>query len=146
MNVITCIINPDLIVAKGVALFAEMVNEGKAQDYVEDVTKRLCIGLANGGTQTVIDANTTIPCKNRVTLCNNVQGDKLELRLYQGDSLMAEHNDYIGKLVYEYHRVVEPNEGLVDVSVEVTGDGIVELSGSEVLYGEVEQAIKLTAR
>lgn len=34
---------PDLTVAKGVALYAEMYEQGIAFDIVDDVTKRLCI-------------------------------------------------------------------------------------------------------
>lgn len=146
LEIIPCVIDPDLIVAKGVALYAEMMNEGKAQELVEDVTKRLCLELVNGGTQTIIEENTIVPCKNRVTVSNSSECDYLELRLYQGDSLIAKNNAYIGTLRFEYGRVVAEDEGLVDVSVEVTGDGVVVLSASEVLFGDVEQVIKLTAR
>ena len=70
----------------------------------------------------------------------------MQLRLYQGDSLIAENNDYIGTLKFDYGRVVEADGGLVDVIVDVTGDGVVTLSAAEVLFGEEAQTIKLTAR
>lgn len=140
-------INPDLIVAKGVSIYAEMLNDGKAETYVEDVTKRLCIEDENGRGVTIIDSNSIIPCRNSITVSNSVTGDTLSLKLYQGDSIVAKNNDYIGTLVYDYGREVEKNDGIVEVTVEVSSDGVITLHANEVLFGDdYAQEIKLTAR
>lgn len=140
-------VNPDLIVAKGVALYAQLLQEGKATTYVEDVTKRLCIEDESGRGITVIDSNSIIPCRNSITVNNSKTGDELSLKLYQGDSIVAKNNDYVGTLVYDYGREVEQNEGVVEVTVEVSVDGVISLIANEVLFGdEFAQEIKLTAR
>lgn len=140
-------INPDLIVAKGVAIYAKMLYEGKVESFIEDVTKRLCIEDANGRSLTIIDSNTIVPCRNTITVSNDKAGDKLRLKLYQGDSMVAKNNAYIGTLVYDYDRFVEANDGVVEVSVEVSPDGVISLTATDVLFGdESMQTIELQSR
>lgn len=140
-------INPDIIVAKGVALYAELLQLGKAVSYIEDVTKKLCIEDENGRGITIIDSNSIIPCRNSITVNNSQKGNNLSLKLYQGDSIIVKNNAYIGTLVYDYGREVEQNEGIVEVTVEVSTDGVISLTANEVLFGdEFKQEIKLTAR
>ena len=139
-------INPDLIVAKGVAIYAELMNEGKVKGFIEDVTKRLCIEEASGKSITIIESNTIIPCKSTITVSNSEDCDTLRLKLYQGDSIVARNNSYIGTLVYDYGRVVNTKDGVVEVTVEVSNDGIILLSANEILFGEeYAQKITLTA-
>lgn len=143
---ITSDVNPDLVVAKGVALYAKMMYDGVARDCVEDVTKRLCIEDSNGKSITIIDSNSIIPCRNTVTVNNSEKSDRLCLRLYQGDSLVAKKNDYIGTLEFDYGHEVAPDEGLVEVTVEVSNDGIISLTAEDVLSFGLAQSVKLTAR
>ena len=71
----------------------------------------------------------------------------MRLKLYQGDSIVARNNSYIGTLVYDYGRVVNTKDGVVEVTVEVSNDGIILLSANEILFGEeYAQKITLTAR
>lgn len=139
-------VNPDLVVAKGVALYAEMLYTGEAQNYIEDITKKLCIEDAYGRGITIIEANTVVPCKGTVVVSNGKKSDVLSLKLYQGDSLIAANNDYIGTLRYDYGRVVEEGTGMVEVTVHVGLDGIITLEASDVLEYGLAQAIRLSAR
>jgi len=144
---VDCEVNPDYVVAQGVALYAQMMDEGKVNGYVEDVTKRLCIEDDQGRSLTIVDSNTSIPCQSSITVSNPVKGDSLKLKLYQGDSIVARNNEYIGTLDFNYEREVEAHEGIVEVTVNVSADGIVTLSAMEVLFGEdFRQSITLTAR
>lgn len=145
LQVVECNEPPDYIVAKGVALYAEMLFLGKAQREVDDVTKRLSIEDDKGRSATIIEKNTTIPVTETITVSNGIRSDKLEIRLYQGDSIVAANNDYIGTLVYKYDKVMEPEEGFVDISVTVDRDGRVSLIGTDVLTME-SQEIKLVMR
>ena len=147
MEEIVSDINPDLIVAKGVALYAKMLEDGVAHAYVEDVTKRLCIEDASGRSITIIDSNTIVPCCNTIIVSNKEESDKLLLKLYQGDSIMARNNAYIGTLVYDYCEVMAPDEGVVEVTAEVSADGVISLAAYNILYGEMsEQKIELQSR
>jgi len=142
-----CEIAPDYVVAKGVALYAEMVEKGISDVCVDDVTKRLCIEVSQGQTLTVIDANSIVPCKNIIPIVNHDTADYLKVKLYQGDSIVAEENDYIGRLDYPYGRKVQAGEGCVMVEVEVGSDGVICISALEALQGdECKKTIKLTAR
>lgn len=142
-----CEADSDYIVAMGVALYAEMVEEGTANVCVDDVTKRLCIEISKGQTLTVIDANSIVPCKNIIPIVNHDTADYLKVKLYQGDSIVAEENEYIGRLDYPYGRKVQAGEGCVMVEVEVGIDGVISISALEALQGdECKKTIKLTAR
>lgn len=138
---------PDLIVAKGVAMYAKMYEDGIAFDIVDDVTKRLCIEDSEGKTITIIDANTMLPARGSIVCSNATRDSELRLKLYQGDSFIASKNAYVGTLVYRYGRVVEIDSGMVEVVAEVTRDGIVKLSAQQLLLGAVSrQEIELESR
>ena len=145
LSAVQCDTMPDLIVAKGVAIYAEMLYFGIAQKEVDDITKRLSIEDDKGMSVTVIEKNTTIPVTEMLTVSNSETSDKLEIRLYQGDSIVANNNDYIGTLVYHYGQVVEAEQGYVDVSVTVDRDGIISLTGTDMLTGDT-QKIELVMR
>lgn len=140
-----CDINPDLLVAKGVALYAQLLEEGKVEQLVEDVTRRLCIEDRTGRAKTIIDKNSIIPIRSSIQVTNSVRSRYLELRLYQGDCLLAAENEYIGTLVYDYGEVVEEGQGYIEVEVKVDRNGIVTLKGIDILTG-LEQDITLTMR
>ncbi len=147
VNIIEGNVTPDFTVAYGVSLYADMINKGTAFELVEDVTKRLCIEDCSGKTTTIIESNTTVPCSNKIVVDNSTKSDRLQLRLYQGDSVLAKNNTYIGTLEFEYGEEVEAGEGVVEVTVDVSVDGIISLSAFEMLYGEeFKQEIKLTMR
>lgn len=145
LEVYGCDINPDLLVAKGVALYAEMLEQGKVEELVEDVTRRLCIEDKSGRAKTIIEKNSIIPIKSSIQVTNNKTSRYLELRLYQGDYLLASENEYIGTLVYDYGCEMEAGEGYIEVEVKVDRNGIVTLKGIDILTG-IEQDITLTMR
>ena len=136
---------PDYIVAKGVALYASMVEDGTAEEFVSDVTGRLVIESDTGKGITVISANSIIPIEEEIVVYNSVESDKLILDLYQGNAIMCTDNDYIGTLVYDYGRVVPAGDGYITVTVKVNIDGIITLSGTDMLTGDT-QDIKLELR
>ncbi|MDE5639924.1 MAG: Hsp70 family protein, partial [Odoribacter sp.] len=147
MEEITCDMTPDYVVAMGVSLYAELVEKGVADQCVYDVTKRLCIEDSHGRTITVIDSDTSVPCKNTITVSNFETSAYLQLKLYQGDSIIAEQNDYIGRMDYHYGKVREAGDGIVEVTVNVSSDGIISLSAVDILQGEESvRKVQLTER
>lgn len=147
VDVVQDSLKPDYVVAKGVSIYAGMVESGEAETNVDDVTKRLCIEDASGKTITIIESNSIIPCTNSIVVSNSTTSNKLSLKMYQGDALMAEKNYYIGTLEYNFNRVVEKDAGIVEVIVSVSRDGIVSLKACEVLYGDSSmQEIELKIR
>lgn len=76
LNSIPCDMQPDYIVARGVAMYAEMVENGTADKEVEDVTKCLCIENNFGMAEVVIDKNTVIPTSEIRTFDNTEEDRK----------------------------------------------------------------------
>lgn len=138
--------DPDRIVALGATIYAQMVADGTAEVQVSDVTKALCIALHNGTTQPIIPQDSKIPVEDSVTMVNPVETDTLTLRLFQGDALMAEDNEFIGALEYPYGRVVAPDEGVVTVTVRVEADGSIYFSCRELLGESVERKLSRVNR
>ena len=136
---------PDYIVAKGVALYAEMLESGKAEKEVEDVTKRLCIENKYGQAITIIAKNTNIPVEQTLTVVNDIKSDSLSINLYQGDSILVSDNEYIGTLEYKYDCVKEEGEGLVELILKVDRDGRIRLEGKDILT-DISQHIDLVVR
>ena len=144
MEIIDCDCKPDMVVAKGVALYAKLVEEGIANTYIEDVTKRLCIEDDTGMGITIVESNTIIPCRHERCVTNTKRDTKLALRLYQGAATFVQDNDYIGTLIYEYDHEMEAGEGVVQVVIEVSVDGVIVLKAYEPIYGEeAAEEIKL---
>lgn len=147
IDVVECPTKPDFIVAKGTALYAKMIEEGTAMEMVEDVTKRLCIEDKLGNSITIIESNSIVPAVGSIIVSNSTRGNKMDIKLYQGDSYVACKNAYIGTLIYDYGREVEEGEGLVEIITNVSHDGVISLKAYEVLFGESSmQEISLTAR
>lgn len=142
---VKCDDQPDYIVAKGVALYAEMLFNGTAEREVDDITKRLCIEDELGMSITIVEKNSIIPTSATISVSNNQRSKTLELNLYQGDALVCRENDYIGTLVYEYDEVKEAGQGFVEVEVTINRDGIISLKGTDILTC-MEQSVELTVR
>lgn len=134
--------DPDMAVALGVSIYAELLASGQAAVQVSDVTKALSIELDDGSARVIIARDSKIPTSESVTLINNTQSSSLTLNLYQGDSPIASRNEPIGQLVYPYARVMDAREGVVEVTVVVEADGIISLSCKELLRPPVEVTLR----
>lgn len=136
---IECDEQPDYIVAKGVALYAEMVENGTAQKEVDDVTKCLCIENNLGMAEVVIEKNTIIPTSEVKTFDNSERTRYLNINLYQGDSIYCRDNDYIGTMIFDYGVEREPHEGIVEVEITVDHNGRVSLTCTDILTCETQK-------
>lgn len=142
-----CPTPPDYTVALGVVHYAKLLEEGKIEDFVTDVTKSICVEGSHGQSIEIVGQNTNVPCRCSTIVANMDKAKVLLLKLYQGNHVKAQSNEYVGTLEYKYEEEVEAGEGAVEITVEVTADGIIKLSAFEILYGEeTRQSISLTAR
>lgn len=145
LDVIESNIPPDLIVAKGVALYAKMVEDGTAAREVDDVTKCLCIENHLGMAEVIIEKNTTIPISEVRMFDNSEDTRYLNINLYQGDSILCKHNEYIGTLVYDYGCVKPAHTGVVEVEIMVDRDGRVSLFATDISTCDTQE-VKLILR
>lgn len=136
---IPCDIQPDLIVAKGVALYAEMVENGTAEVEVDDVTKCLCIENELGIAEVIIEKNTIIPVTEVKTFDNTEDTQFLNINLYQGDSILCSDNDYVGTLVYDYGEVRPAHTGIVEIEITVDRNGRISLSCTDIMTNDTQQ-------
>lgn len=132
LEAIECNEQPDYIVAKGVALYAKMIEDGTAEKEVDDVTKCLCIENNLGMAEVVIEKNTLIPTTEVKTFDNTEDTRYLNINLYQGDSLLCKDNDYIGTMVFDYGEVRAAHTGIVEVEITVDHDGRVSLTCTDI--------------
>lgn len=137
--------NPSFIVAKGVSLYAEMVEDGRAAVEITDVTDRLSLELDTGVTETIIESNSAIPISESYIVSNTETTRYLNINLYQGDAIMAIENSYIGTLIFDYGRVVEKGQGPVDVEVKVDRNGTVTLEATDIATNNTQE-VKLVMR
>lgn len=143
LEVVQSDIQPDLLVAKGVAKFAWLHDKGF--NVVQDVTKQLSIADRLGVAQPVIYQDTPLPATGEILLVNPEQCRVLEVDLYQGDDCIVSNNDYIGTLEFDYGELVDEGAGVVNVSITVDTNGIVNLSGNDLRTGR-SQTIQLRVR
>lgn len=125
--------DPDRVVAQGAALYASLLESGEAEYMVSDVTNQLSIGLADGTVRTIIDKNSKIPVEETTFAVNNVASDKLRVKFYQGESLLAENNECIGELVYDYGEVKDALCGEVIIGISVEQSGVITFSCKELM-------------
>lgn len=133
--------DPDLAVAYGAALYAQMWENGEIDYMVSDITKALSIGLSDGTVMNVIPSNSKVPISEEVMLTNPVDAELLDVKLYQGDSGLAKNNYYIGNLVYPYGCLKAKYTAPVMVTVEVDMSGVVKLSCKEVGKAPVQKEL-----
>lgn len=136
---IPCDVQPDLIVAKGVALYAEMVENGTAETEVDDVTKCLCIENELGMAEVIIEKNTIVPVTEVKVFDNTEDTQFLNVNLYQGDSILCSENDYVGTLVYDYGEVRPAHTGIVEIEITVDRNGRISLSCTDITTNDTQQ-------
>ncbi|HSD20414.1 MAG TPA: molecular chaperone DnaK [Anaeromyxobacter sp.] len=141
-------VHPDEVVALGAAIQAHaLTRPGQgAEVLLLDVTpQNLGLLLVGGYFQTVIPKNTTVPT-SQTHLFTTVQDDQTSVRIavLQGESERAIENELLGEFVLEKIRPARRGEVSIEVSFEISADGIVGVSARDVATGQ-RQSITVTA-
>lgn len=143
LDVIEHDVQPDMLVAKGVAKYAWLNQNG--YNIVQDVTKQLSIADSRGVSQPIIFQDTPVPAMGELLLTNSEEASFMEFDLYQGDDCIASKNDYIGTLTFDFGEMLPQGAGVVNVTITVDINGIVNLSGMDLRTGQT-QSIQLKVR
>ena len=142
-------VHPDEVVALGAAIQAHALTEpgAKADEVLLlDVTpQNLGILVVGGYFQTVIPKNTTVPT-SQTHLFTTVQDSQTSVRIavLQGDSERAIDNELLGEFILDGIRAARRGEVSIDVTFEISADGIVGVSARDVDTGQ-QQSITVTA-
>ena len=124
-------VNPSYLVAHGISKYAEMLEDGRAEAEIIDVTSRISIELDTGLTETLIEENSNIPIAESRVFSNSQDGSTLDINVYQGNELLASENEFIGKLLFDFGREVKAGEGMVEVTITVDRNGILHVTGMD---------------
>ena len=143
LDIIEHDVQPDMLVAKGVAKYAWLNQNGYS--IVQDVTKQLSIADSRGIAQPIIFQDTPVPATGELLLTNPTEASYMEFDLYQGDDCIATKNDYIGTLSFEFGEMIPEGAGVVNVVITVDVNGIVNLTGMDLRTGQT-QSIQLKVR
>jgi molecular chaperone DnaK (HSP70) len=134
--------DPDKIVAQGACLYAYLVETGEVEVAVSDVTKALGIGMDDGTVKLIIQKNSKLPIEDFTIVTNPVDSTGIELKIYQGDSILAENNECIGEMMYDFNETIPAYKAHVKVTLSVNVDGIVTVKAKQSLKKEVVVKLK----
>ncbi|MGB8295348.1 MAG: molecular chaperone DnaK [Polyangia bacterium] len=141
-------VHPDEVVAMGAAIQgAALIDAQAAPDMLLlDVTPHsLGIMVAGGYFHRLIDRNTTVPT-SKSHVFTTVRDDQTSVKIvvFQGEAERAEENELLGEFVLSGLRKAPKGEVEVDVTFEISADGIVGVAAQDMETG-TEQHITVTA-
>ena len=112
---------------------ASLVAPTQQSSYLLDVTPlSLRIGVAGGLAEPVIERNTPVPIEQTrsfTTVQDNQE--RVKIRVYQGESRRAEENELLGQFEFSGFKKAPRGEVRIDVTFEINGDGIVNVTACE---------------
>jgi molecular chaperone DnaK len=141
-------VHPEEVVALGAAIQAHALTAPQvgAEVLLLDVTpQNLGIMVVGGYFQTIIARNTTVPT-SETHLFTTVQDNQTSVRIavLQGESDRATDNELLGEFVLDGIRPARRGEVEIEVTFDISADGIVGVSARDVVTGQ-QQSITVTA-
>jgi molecular chaperone DnaK len=130
-------VDPDEVVAMGAAIQAHALLDSQQSTYLLDVTPlTLRLATVGGYTEKIIEKNTPIPIDR--TRCFTTAADnqeRVKIKIFQGESNMAQDNVMLGEFEFAGFRVAPRGEVTIEVTFEIDTDGIVNVSARDVETG-----------
>jgi molecular chaperone DnaK len=119
---------------------------GKGDMLLLDVTPHnMGIMIAGKYFQTLIEANTTVPCSaQHVFTTSQDRQAQARIVVLQGNALRAEENEVLGEFMLTGLREAPRGEVEILINFEISADGIVSVSGTDKETGK-QQSITVTA-
>ncbi len=141
-------VHPEEVVALGAAIQAHALTapQSGVEVLLLDVTpQNLGIMVVGGYFQTIIPRNTTVPT-SETHLFTTVQDNQTSVRIavLQGASDRAVDNELLGEFVLDGIRPARRGEVEIEVTFDISADGIVGVSARDVVTGQ-QQSITVTA-
>ncbi|MCF0244948.1 MAG: molecular chaperone DnaK [Bacteroidaceae bacterium] len=141
-------VNPDEVVAVGACIQGAILNkeEGVGDIVLLDVTP-LTLGIETmGGVMTkLIEANSTIPCKQTQTFSTAADNQTaVTIHVLQGERPMASQNKSIGNFNLEGITPAPRGIPQIEVTFDIDANGILSVSAKDKATGK-EQSIRIEA-
>ena len=139
-------VNPDEVVALGAAVQgASLVEEGQGVLLLDVTPLSLGISTYGGHFARLIDRNTTVPVtKAHIFTTTRDDQSAVKIRVFQGESDLANENDLLGEFVLAGIRPARKGEPEVEVSFDIDSNGIVSVSARDLATGQ-EQSITVSS-
>jgi molecular chaperone DnaK len=139
-------VHPDEVVALGAAIQGAALVERESDMLLLDVTPHsLGIMIRGGYFHRLIPQNTTVPTQASHTF-TTVKDNQTSVKILvlQGESERGEDNELLGEFILTGLRKAPQGEVEIEVSFEISADGIVSVSAKDLETG-LKQAITVTA-
>ncbi|MFU8805273.1 MAG: molecular chaperone DnaK [Bradymonadaceae bacterium] len=139
-------VHPDEAVALGAAVQGSALVEGGQEVLLLDVTPHsLGIMVHGGGFEILIENNSTIPTSHS-HIFTTVRPNQTSVKIIvlQGENPQADKNELLGEFVLSGLRGAPAGEVEVEVTFEISADGIVSVHAKDLETGK-EQSITVTA-
>lgn len=139
-------VHPDEAIAVGAAIQAHSLVMGDRDVVLLDVTPHsLGIMVHGGGFEKIIEANSTIPTEESHTFTTIRENQtSVKIIVFQGESIRADENELLGEFVLSGIRNAPAGSVEIDVTFDISVDGIVSVSARDKATGNV-QSITVTA-
>jgi molecular chaperone DnaK len=139
-------VHPDEVVALGASIQASLLAGEAGETLLLDVTPHdLGIMVAGGAFKPLVEKNSTVPVQ-KSEIFTTIRDDQTQVRIMilQGESETASQNELLGEFVLEGLRQAKKGEVRVEVTFEISADGIVSVRAKDLETGR-EQQIVVTA-
>jgi molecular chaperone DnaK len=142
-------VHPEEVVALGAAIQAHALvhpQQGPSEVLLLDVTpQNLGIMVVGGYFQTIIPRNSTVPTSQTHVFTTSQDGQTaVRIAVLQGASAKAIENELLGEFVLAGLRPGRRGEVEIEVTFEISADGIVGVSARDLTTGQ-RQSITVTA-
>jgi molecular chaperone DnaK len=126
-------VDPDQVVAMGAAIHAASLISSDQEAFLLDVTPlSLRIGVAGDMAESVIERNTPVPIEQTRTFTTFQDNqESVQIRVYQGESRVADENELLGQFEFSGFRKARRGEVAIDVTFEINADGIVNVTARD---------------
>jgi molecular chaperone DnaK len=139
-------VHPDEVVALGASIQGAALTETDSEMLLLDVTPHsLGIMIVGGYFHRLIQQNTTVPTQaSHIFTTVKDNQTSVKILVLQGESDRAEENELLGEFILTGLRRAPKGEVEVEVTFEISADGIVSVSAKDMETG-LKQAITVTA-
>ena len=127
-------VHPDEAVALGAALLADSIETGEIGGMVlmDVLPMSIGVGLPGGRFKKIIERNTPLPHKKTHSVWTSEDQQKmLEIPIFQGESVKAQENEYLGTLVVADLPPGTKGNVVFDVIFSITGESILTVTAEE---------------
>lgn len=126
-------VHPDEVVAMGAAIMADIISRGETGILLLDVVPlSIGLGLPNNRFKPIIPKNSQTPIKRTEVFATGKDNQKnVKLTVLQGDSLEADKNDLLAKVVFGDLPPHKKGELKIEVTFSVSAENLLTVSACD---------------